>query len=239
LINQNPFGTPDDRFSFGDPTEDFYMGTYRFNLCIEDILTKCRSCDTTKIRIVDEPTAYFATNPLNQTSITNPIFKMVNKSIDSAMKSDSTLSYVWDFGTGKDFSTIKNPAINYQFFDTGKYIITLYVKNNYGCFDTFSREIYIAPEMYLHVPNVFTPNSGGPPQNEIFKPIAINAKKYSLKIYTRWGEKIFETNNPSIGWDGLAYSGKMSQTGSYIYHIEMISESNKVYKYHGVVQLLR
>jgi gliding motility-associated-like protein len=65
LYNNNPMGTPDFRLKFGDPTEDFYMGLYKFGLCIEDILTGCRSCDTTQVTIVGEPTVkVISPNPL-------------------------------------------------------------------------------------------------------------------------------------------------------------------------------
>ena len=56
LVNNNPMGTPDWHFKFGDVTEDFYMGKYKFRLCIEDILTKCKSCDTTITTVIGEPT---------------------------------------------------------------------------------------------------------------------------------------------------------------------------------------
>ena len=65
LVNNNPLGTPDWHFKFGDVTEDFYMGKYKFRLCIEDILTKCKSCDTTITTIIAEPTLkIIAPNPI-------------------------------------------------------------------------------------------------------------------------------------------------------------------------------
>ena len=65
LVNNNPMGTPDWHFKFGDVTEDFYMGKYKFRLCIEDILTKCKSCDTTITTVIGEPTVkIISPNPL-------------------------------------------------------------------------------------------------------------------------------------------------------------------------------
>ncbi len=55
LVNLNPWGTPDWRFKFGSPTDDYYQGDYKFNLCIVDIITGCQSCDTVNIKIIGEP----------------------------------------------------------------------------------------------------------------------------------------------------------------------------------------
>ncbi|MEI8101274.1 MAG: hypothetical protein WCH09_06905, partial [Bacteroidota bacterium] len=56
LTNDNPFGTPDWVFRFGDPTEDFYQGNYKFQLCVEDQLTGCLTCDSALVKIIAEPT---------------------------------------------------------------------------------------------------------------------------------------------------------------------------------------
>ncbi len=56
LVNNNPMGTPDWRFKFGTPADDFYQGDYKFGLCVEDQITGCRTCDTVKVKIVPEPT---------------------------------------------------------------------------------------------------------------------------------------------------------------------------------------
>ena len=56
LSNDNPFGTPDWVFRFGNPTEDFYQGDYKFKLCVEDQLTGCLTCDSALVKIIAEPT---------------------------------------------------------------------------------------------------------------------------------------------------------------------------------------
>ena len=53
-----------------------------------------------------------------------------------------------------------------------------------------------------HIPNAFTPNNTGPSVNNTFKPITGSYLKAQFSIYNRWGEKLFETNNLTNGWDG-------------------------------------
>ena len=44
-----------------------------------------------------------------------------------------------------------------------------------------------------------------------------NATALRMIIYTRWGEKIFETNEVHVGWDGYLKSGKLASPGVYVY----------------------
>lgn len=71
---------------------------------------------------------------------------------------------------------------------------------------------------YVFTPNVFSPNNDG--QNDIFyveaKAECIN--NFIFTIYNRWGEKMFETNNITEGWDGK-YKGKELETDVFVYII--------------------
>ena len=72
------------------------------------------------------------------------------------------------------------------------------------------------PEYEL--PNVFTPNGDG--VNDLFKPLPNYrfVKSIDIKIFDRWGLLMFETDNPSILWDGLNMNTKEICTdGTYFY----------------------
>ena len=53
----------------------------------------------------------------------------------------------------------------------------------------------------IYVPNAFTPNKDG--LNDLLKPfmIGIRELKY-FRIFNRWGQLVFETQDPNNGWDG-------------------------------------
>jgi len=49
---------------------------------------------------------------------------------------------------------------------------------------------------------------------------------------------MYETNDINKGWDGTA-NGQECQSGVYVYHVEVISFEDKVYKFDGTITLLR
>ena len=69
----------------------------------------------------------------------------------------------------------------------------------------------------IYVPSAFTPNNDG--INDIFKAIGIDLKDFKLVIYNRWGEKIFQTQDINIGWDGT-YVGTPAPFGMYVWELE-------------------
>ncbi|MCO5258569.1 MAG: gliding motility-associated C-terminal domain-containing protein [Crocinitomicaceae bacterium] len=92
------------------------------------------------------------------------------------------------------------------------------------------------------VPNTFTPD--GNEFNNSFQPVittGIDVQNYSLKIYNRWGELIFESRDVNVGWDGTYYkTGEMSPDGTYTWKIDlkrMCDDEHMIY--HGHVNMIR
>ena len=74
----------------------------------------------------------------------------------------------------------------------------------------------------LDAPNAFTPNSDG--LNDVFKAVSIcPVKDFRMLIYNRWGEKLFESNDISYGWDGRK-NGVECHSDTYVYVISYIVE---------------
>jgi gliding motility-associated-like protein len=66
------------------------------------------------------------------------------------------------------------------------------------------------------LPNVFTPNGDG--ANDFFIPFPYRfVERIDMQIFNRWGQKVFETTNPDINWDGKGLSGKTLNEGTYYY----------------------
>lgn len=74
----------------------------------------------------------------------------------------------------------------------------------------------ITPNAPFFVPNAFTPNNDS--DNDIFKPIPGTVKDWILEVYTKWGDRVFYTNKPNIGWNGTC-SGQPCAVGTYIWKI--------------------
>ena len=65
---------------------------------------------------------------------------------------------------------------------------------------------------------------------------AINT--FNLKIYNRWGVKIYEINSPFESWDGF-YNGKVSDSGVYNFHLDFSFGSGKKGSRQGTITLIR
>lgn len=71
------------------------------------------------------------------------------------------------------------------------------------------------PTCNVYIPNAFTPNSDG--LNDTFFPVAsCEFLDYSLHVYNRWGELIFESDRIDEGWDGY-HKGEIAPSGIYTY----------------------
>jgi gliding motility-associated-like protein len=67
----------------------------------------------------------------------------------------------------------------------------------------------------LVMPNAFTPDNGA--HNHVIKPIVYGSlEKYDFAIYNRWGQLIFQSTNPTEGWDG-SLNGVLQYTGTYVW----------------------
>ena len=87
--------------------------------------------------------------------------------------------------------------------------------------DTAFIEIPYVDGLTYYIPNTFTPD--GDLFNQTFKPVftsGFDPNQFSMKIFNRWGEIIFESRNSKIGWDGTyGINGNKVPEGSYTYHI--------------------
>ncbi len=89
----------------------------------------------------------------------------------------------------------------------------------------------------LYVPNAFTPNHDG--KNDVFKALLFgDIRKYELIIYNRWGNEVFRTRDPGIGWDGTFKGGEPpTQVLVWICSYQLNGEPAKVEK--GTVTMIR
>lgn len=100
----------------------------------------------------------------------------------------------------------------------------------------YSNMILLLQEPRVYIPNAFTP--GG--LNPVFAPVGVftDTEDYYMSIYSRWGQKLFETTDVKLGWDG-SYEGKRCPLGSYVYIIRFKLPSGDYYEKVGSVTLVR
>ena len=88
----------------------------------------------------------------------------------------------------------------------------------------------------IYIPNVFTPNDDG--INDVFNVIGDELSAFSMNIYDRWGERVFESQDINKGWDGT-YRGEKAMNGVFIYLIHYTDSNNKRQFAKGTVTLIR
>jgi gliding motility-associated-like protein len=100
--------------------------------------------------------------------------------------------------------------------------------------------VIVNKDCYIDIPNSFTPNNDG--VNDYFFPRQLMGKSisgFSMKVFNRWGQVIFETTKTDgRGWDGK-FNGKDQPSGVYIYQMQAILDNGKQEEYTGNVTLLR
>lgn len=171
------------------------------------------------ICVVDYPEASFIANPYTLTTVHN-VSDMINESIGAT-------TYHWDFGDGSAGSNAFEPSHSFPYENPGSYTITLIAENAAGCTDTAYQVVRLEEEVIFYVPNTFTPD--GDSYNQIFKPIFYSGYDpygYTLLVYNRWGEIIFESHNVDAGWNGLYGGTKTVQDGTYTWKIEFKQSMN-------------
>ena len=122
---------------------------------------------------------------------------------------NSGATYLWSNGMSHQVITVSDTGIFYiQISDSGRCSIidSVYVID------------HICPKCRVVSPTGFSPNGDG--KNDTFKPIFECAPEiYSLHIYDRWGELVYESSEQNSGWDG-SYKGRAQPLGVYMYFVQ-------------------
>lgn len=126
----------------------------------------------------------------------------------------------------------------YSASKAGQYRVV--VEDNWGCknYD----EVVIQEKdcgCNVFVPTAFSPNGDG--INDTFRPVVYCVvASYQLQIYNRWGQLIFMSQSPGVGWDGVLKDRTKADIGTYTWMIEYKShESKDGLRKMGTVTLLR
>ena len=100
--------------------------------------------------------------------------------------------------------------------------------------------VYNCPAYIL--PNTFTPNNDN--SNDLFIPRQNRfIDRVDFKVFNRWGQKVFETSDPLINWDGTNLSEKQLAEGTYYYTCQIFEKRvagiTEGVPLNGTIQLIR
>ena len=96
--------------------------------------------------------------------------------------------------------------------------------------------IRVPARAQVHFPNAFTPNGDG--LNDIFLYRASLLESVTFKVFNRWGELMFQTNQRNVGWDGT-YNGGVVPQGTYIYQLNVTDQLGNQFSQNGKFVLLK
>ena len=248
FTNLSQFADPGTyQWDFGDqstssminPSHTYYQpGTYSVSLSASNITGQ--TVNETKQAIIEvfpRPNAAFEIKP-RLIYIPGGILYTDNRSFDGTR-------FIWDFGDGET-STAFEPEHKYK--TEGFYTIKLTAFNQFDCVDSTTQEntVKVQKGGQVLIPNAFSPNlgttgSGGgmsDGKNDIFLPLTRGVVEFELLIFNRWGELLFESRDPDLGWDGT-YKGKLCQQDVYIYKLAASYEDGERVVRVGDVNLIR
>jgi gliding motility-associated-like protein len=180
-----------------------------------------------------QPVANFIYDPQPAT-IAAPTISFHDQSINGN-------SWYWEFGdtaTGtNNFSNLMDPTHMYS--DTGTFCVTMIVTGNGGCTDTMTDcNLVITPEYTFWIPNSFSPNHDG--LNDTFQPKGEFIDEYVMRIYDRWGELAFFTDDFYKGWNGKKNNvGEVGQEDVYVYIIQIKDKTGQRHQYIGHVTIIK
>ncbi len=160
--------------------------------------------------------------------------------------SSNAVRYKWNFGDGTT-SNLFEPSHFYRKY--GEYNVQLIAFSEQGCSDSLTIfDAYSGSSYFVTFPNAFIPNPNGPsggyytPRSDeaahVFHPVYSGVAEYQLRIFSRLGILIFESNDINIGWDGY-YKGGMTDPGVYIWKVRGKFINGEPFTKMGDVTLLR
>ena len=254
-----------DNFSLSEK-ENFAFKTITVtNDCVHDIQLKAPPAVNATYQWYKDSIAIIgATNPLYTVSRTAPkgnynvrlVFPYrclvsTTVSIDPDVFKGMSLGNDTTLCIGESLRLHANiPALQYQWQDgssTSDYIVKtdgnyeLKMTDGFGCSASTTIKVnYMScTNCPINVPSAFSPNNDG--KNDLFKVLTDCSlvRSFSLGIYNRWGQKIFETKDINKGWDGML-NGKPSPIDTYVYKLQYTRYSTiKAQQAWGTITLIR
>ena len=144
--------------------------------------------------------------------------------------------YLWQPPEDLDFANIRNPVASPDSTTT----FTVAVIDENGCTGTAAVTVTVelppCDDPYVFLPNAFTPNNDG--INDVLFVRGELIDEVRLEIYNRWGQLVFQTTDPAIGWDGT-FKGQPAPQDVYGFILEVNCFGGEEYKKQGNVSLFR
>lgn len=220
-------------YSWNDPQQQ--TGPMAQNLCpgwyaieITD-QNGCTISDSIQIIYVDS-------FPLVTAEADTQILYLGQSTVLHAITTSSNYNFIWSPAGSLSSSTDPDPIANPN-TDT-QYILIATDQNGCTATDTVNIRVIevLCDEPEIFIPNAFSPN--GDNSNDVFYVRGNTLEKIELSIFDRWGEKVFESDNQSNGWNG-SFKGAIVPADVYVYYIEGTCYNRATFRKKGNITVIR
>jgi gliding motility-associated-like protein len=191
-------------------------GTYDISLSV----TTSAGCSdsltlSNYITAVDSPFAAFDFSP--------DIIQVGDQSIqfsDASIGQINNWFWTINFANSIETSTQQNPGFSIPSNTSSEFSVVLEVTNEAGCSSSATSIIGIFENATIFIPNAFSPDGNELNQYFQIEGNKIDPSDFSMQIFNRWGELIFESKNIAFGWDGTYTENNYSApSGVYTYQV--------------------
>ena len=208
-------GSPTDNNSTTSHTYTS-AGFYQVKFSLEDN-KGCTRDSIFIVNITQKPVSAFSVTPITKETFLGNPFSFFDQS------TGPVVSWLWQFGDGQN-DNLQNPS--YTYTAPGIYTVELYAFSGLSCYDIISTEVEVKYDIIYDVPAAFTPNGDG--INDKLSFLAFGIEDFAFKIFNRWGEVVYSTNNMSdAGWDGT-WRGAQQPIGVFVYYISGMNMATKI-----------
>jgi len=205
---------------------ELYMMVTSYEGCIDSIRVE------NALHVDPRPVANFHFSPDPITMFTTEV-EFRNYSYDG-------YTYQWFFeGATPYSSTSEDVMVMFPDGEEGVHQVMLITTSELGCVDTLIRDVTIYPEVILYAPNTFTPDGDELNQDWRVYIEGVDEYDFTLLVFNRWGEIVWESHDSKITWDGY-YHGKALPEGSYVWTIKAGDLVNDdVHIFNGNLNIIR
>jgi gliding motility-associated-like protein len=145
------------------------------------------------------------------------------------------IDYIWTPADGLTFPNSSTPVGYYP--DTGIYRYSVHITTAIGCEGDDAIQVLVVENPSLYMPNAFSPNGDG--LNDFLKPLSVGYSEIRFfRVFNRWGQMVFETNDMNNGWDGT-YKGQLCEIGAYFWVLDVKNRYGQIEMIKGDATLIR
>lgn len=162
---------------------------------------------------------------------------VINPSTSFIANVNQGIVFTWTPNIGLSCDDCPNPLITPD--TTTMYYVSVSDANGCSGIDSMLVTVKLLCGEFF-VPTIFSPNGTGPDENNALRVFGKEScvKDFSMVIYDRWGQKVFESTSISMAWDGF-FKGRPAQEGNYVYDLNLQLYDDSIVRKSGSLTLVR